>query len=317
MIQIIDLQKKFGNFKAIEDLSITIYEGESYGFLGPNGAGKTTTMLIILGLIKPTGGCVKIDGRHIDYDATEIKRLIGYSGDNQAFFEEMTIWEYLDFFGRLYNFDNYKKRAVTLLEKVELITRKDSLIKELSTGMKKKLGFVRSIIHNPKILILDEPVSGLDPFGIKQVRELLIEEKNQGTTIIISSHILSEIEKTVDKVGIIAKGKMIAEGTFDDLRNRLEENIELEIELVSLKEEESLLFEGQKYIKSINYSGNTINLQVDNSQDYRAEIIKLIIDNGLIPIRIEKKESSLENALITITEKNLPHLTTNLREDFR
>ncbi len=218
-----NLTKKFGAFTAVDKLNLKINDGESYGFLGPNGAGKTTTLLMLLGIIQPTSGTVVIKDEPIQSDSFQIKRKIGVVAEYQTFYENMTAWEYVMFFANLYQVSNSKKRANELFEYVDLIRWKDMLISSYSTGMKKKLGFIRALVHSPELLILDEPVSGLDPFGIIQVRSLLTDEKEHGTTLIISSHILSEVERTADRVGIISRGKLILEDSMENIRRQVGE----------------------------------------------------------------------------------------------
>ena len=160
MIKISNLVKKYDNITAVNGLNLSIDRGTSFGFLGPNGAGKTTTIMILLGIITPTSGEVEIAGQPVGGDSLQVNKIVGFVGDNQSFYDEMTAWEYLMFFGKLYEVEHAEERALDLLEKVDLINRKDSMIHGFSTGMRKKLGVVRSLLHSPQILILDEPVSG-------------------------------------------------------------------------------------------------------------------------------------------------------------
>ena len=168
MIETKNLKKQFGDFTAVEDISIQINPGEIYGFLGPNGAGKTTTLMMILGIYKPTAGEVRIFGNKLEEKPFEIKRRLGVVAEYQSYYDEMSAWEYLMFFGKLFEVEK-----VELLERMNLWRFKDVVIGGYSTGMQRKLGFVKALLHSPDVLILDEPVSGLDPFGIVQVREIL------------------------------------------------------------------------------------------------------------------------------------------------
>lgn len=312
IVSIKKLVKKYGNITAVNGVNLSIDCGTSYGFLGPNGAGKTTTMMILLGIVKPTSGEVRVANQLVENDSPQIKKMIGFVGDNQSYYEEMTAWEYLLFFGRLYQVEDMKNRAHELLVKVDLSNRKDTIIRGFSTGMRKKLGFVRSLLHSPQLLILDEPVSGLDPYGILQVRELLVEEKKRGCTIVISSHILSEIENTVDRVGILAQGKMVAEGTLDSLRNQISNKVIIELEFEDVTTSESINFLDLPFVRSAKTNMNTIILEIDNDRDYRPEIGKILVQTGLIPLRMEKKQASLEDTFMTITEQTLPQITRNI-----
>ena len=165
-----NLTKRYGNFTAVNHLNLDIKAGESYGFLGPNGAGKTTSLMMLLGILKPTEGEVRISGELVSSDAFNTKRLIGFVPENQSFYEEMSAWEYLMFFAKLYQTERPKERGQEILEHLDLWAWRDVLISGYSNGMKRKLGFARATIHSPDLLVLDEPIAGLDPLGIIQIR---------------------------------------------------------------------------------------------------------------------------------------------------
>lgn len=313
MIRTKNLTKKFGDFTVVNDLCLNVMRGESYGFLGPNGSGKTTTLMMLLGVLKPSSGTVVIEGNEISTTSFAIKRRIGVVAEYQKFYDEMTAWEYLMFFAKLFQVENEKARAADLLKRVGLLKWKDVIIGGFSTGMKKKLGFVRALLPSPDLLIFDEPVSGLDPFGIIQIRELLDFEKKQGRTFLISSHILSELEKTVDRVGIISNGKLIAEGTMDNLRKLAGDRDRYELAFVKLREKEVLVFRNLPDVLEVNQSGNNLTIYAEKGkQDLRKEIGKCILDMQLIAIGIEKVDATLEETFITITENTLSTITDNL-----
>jgi ABC-2 type transport system ATP-binding protein len=308
------LTKRFGSFTAVQDLNLSLHPGESYGFLGPNGAGKTTTLMMILGIWKPTRGEVHIDGRPVCRDAFDLKSRIGVVAEYQSFYEEMSAWEYLMFFGRLFQAREPAKRAEALLERVGLLEWKDVLIGGYSTGMKKKLGFVRALLHKPELLILDEPVSGLDPFGIVQVRELLQAEQAAGCTLLVSSHILSEVEHTVDRVGIIARGRLLVEDTMDNLRAEVSAARAIRLRFAELSEQALAALASQPFVRELEADGPAVTLWVDAGTDRRAEIGAFILAHNLIVLEMKQEEISLEEAFITITENNLHELTKPLGE---
>src|SRR5690606_15639584 len=235
MIETVRLTKKFGDLTAVDSLNLHVEKGEIYGFLGPNGAGKTTTIMMILGLLPPTEGEVKLFGKNLSEDYFNIKRRIGVLSEVQYLYEEMTALEYLRFFGQLYQVERIDERIREVLGLVNLYDRRNELLKGYSKGMKQKLGLARALLHDPEILILDEPVSSLDPYGIKEVRDILMAENEKGKTIFISSHILSEIERTCHRVGIMSRGRLLAEDTMADLKRRLADEVELELELEDRK----------------------------------------------------------------------------------
>lgn len=314
MIRTQNLTKKYNEFKAVDNLSLEVKEGEIYGFLGPNGAGKTTTILMLLGILKPTQGEVYLFGQNITKDFLSIKKKMGVVSEKQYLYKEMTAGEYLNFFADLYGVKNRKKKIDQLLEAVNLLEVKNRKLGAFSRGMQQKLGFARALLHDPQLLLLDEPVSGLDPTGIKQIRDLIEQENKKGKTIFISSHLLSEVERLCGKVGIINKGRLLAEDTMDNLRKRLTDVVELEIELTEAKKEIIDTLAAFDFIKGLKREENLLTIKVKADKDYRAQISEAISQQGGVVLGIKKKEMSLEEAFITITEKNISLLTEKEKE---
>lgn len=314
MIRTQNLLKKYNEFKAVDNLSLEVKEGEIYGFLGPNGAGKTTTILMLLGILKPTQGEVYLFGQNITKDFLSIKKKMGVVSEKQYLYKEMTAGEYLNFFADLYGVKNRKKKIDQLLEAVNLLEVKNRKLGAFSRGMQQKLGFARALLHDPQLLLLDEPVSGLDPTGIKQIRDLIEQENKKGRTIFISSHLLSEVERLCGKVGIINKGRLLAEDTMDNLRKRLTDVVELEIELTEAKKEIIDTLAAFDFIKGLKREENLLTIKVKADKDYRAQISEAISQQGGVVLGIKKKEMSLEEAFITITEKNISLLTEKEKE---
>ena len=314
MIRTQNLLKKYNEFKAVDNLSLEVKEGEIYGFLGPNGAGKTTTILMLLGILKPTQGEVYLFGQNITKDFLSIKKKMGVVSEKQYLYKEMTADEYLNFFADLYGVKNRKKKIDQLLEAVNLLEVKNRKLGAFSRGMQQKLGFARALLHDPQLLLLDEPVSGLDPTGIKQIRDLIEQENKKGRTIFISSHLLSEVERLCGKVGIINKGRLLAEDTMDNLRRRLTDVAELEIELTEAKKKIIDTLAAFDFIKGLKREKNLLTIKVKADKDYRAQISEAISQQGGVVLGIKKKEMSLEEAFITITEKNISLLTEKEKE---
>lgn len=306
MIQTEGLIKRFDDLVAVNDLNIHVQSGEIYGFLGPNGAGKTTTIMMLLGLTKPTAGRIKLFGKELASDYFEIKRRIGVLSEFQYLYDDMTAVEYLRFFGELYRVDDIDSRIKEVLSVVNLYDRRNELLGGYSKGMKQKFGLARTLLHKPDLLILDEPVSSLDPHGIKEVRDILLEvNKSQGTTMFISSHILSEIERTCDRVAIIHKGRLVAEDSMVDLRRRLTEEVDMNIQVEGLTDSVVQGVQALPFVKSFNRDGNTLMLKLAADQDYRAELSRKIIDLGGVVLDMRRHEMTLEEAFVTITEKNI------------
>ena len=214
ILELMNLKKYYGKIRGVEDVSIKLKEGEAYGFIGPNGAGKSTTIRVIMNLINKTSGKVLINGKEIDKNDLKIKEIIGYLPGEINLYEDLKVGEMLDFHESFYE-KNIHKRRCELVELLKLEENKK--IEDLSLGNKKKIGIVLALMHEPKILILDEPTSGLDPIMQNIFYQLLLEEKKKGTTILYSTHILSEVSKICDRIGIIKDGKIIKEDTVQNI----------------------------------------------------------------------------------------------------
>ncbi len=222
MIETINLTKNYGNLTAVKNLNLTVNAGEIYGFLGPNGAGKTTTIKMICGLLKPTKGKIKIDGIDISEDPIEAKSRIGLIPDTPNVYPKLTGREFLYFVADIYDVPKEvaRKRAEEIFEMFDLKDKADELIETYSHGMKQKIVIGAALVHDPSVIILDEPTVGLDPKSAKLVKDLLRALANKGKTVFMSTHILEIAERMCDKVGIINKGTLIAEGTIDELRKK-------------------------------------------------------------------------------------------------
>jgi len=309
MIRTENLTKEYDGFKAVDNLNLRVRKGEIYGFLGPNGAGKTTTILMLLGILRPTRGKVYLMGEQLKKNPLEIKKKIGVVSEKQYLYKEMSAEEYLNFFADLYGVKNKRKRIDELLSAVNLSEVRKRKLGAFSRGMQQKIGFARAFLHEPEVLLLDEPVSGLDPVGIKQVRDLIKEENKRGRTIFISSHLLSEVERLCGKMGIINKGKLLAEDTMDNLKTRLSDFVELEVEVSEMKKEIIDALSSFEFVKELSTKGNLLTLRVASGKDYRAQISQAISQQRGIVLGIKKREMSLEDAFITITQKNVSLLT--------
>ncbi|KPA16755.1 ABC-type multidrug transport system, ATPase component [Candidatus Magnetomorum sp. HK-1] len=220
MIKLIHLCKKYGNHTAIENIHLTVSAGEIFGFIGPNGAGKTTTIQIMTGLISPTSGKVFLSDISMNENPVNAKKLIGYIPDRPFIYEKLTGLEYLKFIADFYPISSkyFNKKSEQLLEMFELIDRRNELIEAYSHGMKQRLIMASALLHDPPIIIVDEPMVGLDPAAIKLVRNVFKERSNKGTTIFLSTHTLSLAEQICDRVGIIHKGQLIATGSMEELK---------------------------------------------------------------------------------------------------
>ena len=233
IIQTINLTKRYGKLVALSGLHLNIQEGECFGYIGPNGAGKTTTIRILATLLQPTWGEARVCGFTVGYQSRAIRPLIGYVPDFFGAYEDMVVQEYLEFFAAAYNIHGDQRKRVVgdVLELTDLAYKRDALVDSLSRGMKQRLSVARVLLHDPKLLLLDEPASGLDPRARIEMRELLKELHRMGKTIIISSHILHELAELCNTIGIIERGELLFHGTIDDIirRTRTGTNVEIKV----------------------------------------------------------------------------------------
>ncbi|NMA09570.1 MAG: ABC transporter ATP-binding protein, partial [Methanomicrobiales archaeon] len=222
MIRTESLTKVYNGNPAVDGLDLEVGEGEIFGFLGPNGAGKSTTILMLTGMIEPTGGRCFVDGIEVAKDPLNVKKIIGYLPEDVGFYGNMTGEQNLDYFARFYGMDakTRKERIAELLELVHLdgVAQKAG---EYSRGMKQRLGLAQALINDPKVLFLDEPTANLDPEGVREYRELVTHLAGEGKTIFVSSHILSEVREVCRTVGLLAKGRLVAQGTLEEVARAL------------------------------------------------------------------------------------------------
>ena len=237
IIETKDLVKTFGKFTAVQGLSVHVPTGSIYGFVGPNGAGKTTTMRILTTLTRPTNGAAWVAGHNVMEERRAVRRSIGYMPDEFGVYDDLRVWEYLDFFAACYDIPEAERRQLIgdLLELVDLAHRRDDMVDKLSRGMKQRLSLARTLAHDPQILILDEPASGLDPRARIEIRELMVELANMGKTIFFSTHILSDVENICTHVGIVEGGQMVMEGSMDEMKAQLTPHREI---IVTVKDDD-------------------------------------------------------------------------------
>ncbi len=235
VVQINDLTKQYGEFTALNGLSLQLERGRILGFIGPNGAGKTTTIKILVGLLRPTSGSASIAGFDCTRDAKKIKQVVGYMPDYVGTYDNMRVHEYLDFFGAAFNIPRKVRGA--RLEEVMQITgsyyMRDMFVESLSHGMRKRVGIARTLLHDPQVLIMDEPASGLDPKARIEIRQLLADLAQRGKTLIVSSHILPELSRICDVVAIIASGQLRAFGSLDQIMAQVRQRRVMEVQLTS------------------------------------------------------------------------------------
>ncbi|HZQ09140.1 MAG TPA: ABC transporter ATP-binding protein [Anaerolineae bacterium] len=300
VIRTVNLTKSYDGRVTVNKLNLKVLPGEIYGFLGPNGAGKTTTIRMLVGLLPPTSGHVEFFGHPADRELVQIRRRLGVVGEYSFVYDDMTALEYLKFFARFYGVRNEQKRIMELLEQLELAPYAQLLARDFSQGMQKKLSLARALLHEPDLLILDEPVSGLDPYGILQVRHVLQEQRQAGRAIFLSSHILSEVERTADRIGILNKGQLLMEGTMEEVRSKLAPKMELKVELQAPIAGLSQRLEHLAGVKHVTCQERVLNIQTET--DLRVAVSQTITSAGGLVVSMEAQEPSLEDVFVKLTE---------------
>ena len=288
VIEIDHLSKKFKDFVAVDDLSLKVHEGEIFGFLGPNGAGKSTTIRIMLSLIKATSGSVKFFGKDPLNGDRSVFANIGALVERPDFYNYLPAYRNLEFFAELSGVDTNKKMLYEMLDKVGLGGREKDKVKTYSLGMKQRLGIAQALVHDPGIIILDEPTNGLDPQGMKEVKDLLVSlAKDQGKTVFISSHILREIETMATSMAIINKGKTVIQGNVRELLNEADQNVTVEFnpdkkpDLSKLNGWSDKLFASNHHSLSFKTKKDSIPHLIDSLQEIGTDIYSVTPVNSL------------------------------------
>lgn len=302
MLVLDGLTRYYGSFLALDHLSLTIHDGELHGFVGPNGAGKTTTMRILATLLKPTEGTAALDGVDVASHPREIRRLMGYMPDFFGVYDRLKAWEYLDFYARCYGFGQKERRRMTdsLLELVNLTDKRDSYVDVLSRGMKQRLCLARALIHDPRLLILDEPASGMDPRARAEMKGILRTLKDMGKTVLISSHILPELSEMCDSLTIIDHGRLVFSGSVEELGRHMSGNAPIRVRLAAGAEADAIeaavtLIRQYPGVTGVGREeGNVLTVDFDGGEDATAGLLKqLAADAPLVdfhrpPLNLEK-----------------------------
>jgi ABC-2 type transport system ATP-binding protein len=306
VIQTFGLTKEYGGRAVVDGLNLNVERGETYGFLGPNGAGKTTTLKMILGLIKPSSGKLELfDGGHPSDPAVRCRLGVVPEVHPRGMWARMTATEYLRFFGELYSIHPAPQRTEEMLEKVGLVDARHQPFSTFSRGMVQRLSIARALLHDPELLVLDEPISGLDATGIRQVRDLLLEEQKRGRTIFVSSHQLTEMDKICGRVGIMHAGKLRAQDKMSALMATISADRTLAVELDRCSPELMCDLGKLPYVQGVATDGDLLLIRVDREDDYRVDLFRYLVKQGFAPLRIEVQSESLEDAYIAITEESL------------
>ena len=307
MIQVRSVSKSFGNIEAVKNVSFTIDKGEIFGILGPNGAGKSTIVNILNTLVKPDKGDVIIDGVNIKDDGVTIKLIMGVVPQEIALYEELSAYENLMFWGGLYDIPKkeLKSNVNRTLEIVDLVNRKDDRIKTFSGGMKRRINIACSLLHNPKILVLDEPTVGVDPQNRNHIFEVIERLNNEGMTIIYTTHYMEEAERFCDKIAIIDVGRIIAQGTLKELRKISDAKDLLTIKLADSDNETISGITSANPLFRFDFTSNTLKVECVNISKDISIIINHIQNSGGVIERIYTQGTNLESIFLKLTGKKL------------
>ena len=303
MLEIRNLKKTYGNYHALDGLDLTIPEGSLFGLVGPNGAGKTTAIKIMSGLLLPDEGEVFISGINAVKEPDRIRELIGYVPDSFGIYDNLMVWEYMEFFAAAFGLEGItaRKRCENLLAQVGLEDKREFHVDALSRGMQQRLCLARALIHDPQFIIMDEPTSGLDPRTRFEFKELIRDLHDAGKTLLVSSHILSELSQMCTDIGILENGRMIMSGGMEDIMARIESSNPIRITVMNGVRDAMAIMKRNPSVKTISVSGNRFLLNFDGTREDEAALLEQLISSD-IPVReFVREPGSLESYFMQIT----------------
>ena len=304
MLKIENLCKNYGSFQAVNNLNLHIPKGEIFGFVGPNGAGKTTTMKIVCGLLNPTSGKVFIDGIDVSNNIRTLKSRIGYMPDFFGVYDDLKVMEYLEFYASIYNIKGKESIKICndLLELVDLTDKKNIYVDSLSRGMKQRLCLARSLVHNPDLLVLDEPASGMDPRARVEMKEILRTLKGMGKTILVSSHILPELAELCTIIGIIDKGKVLMSGTVDEIVQKVYHSQTIRVKVLDKAEDTIRILKEYPDIVEVNPVGNNIIEAAFKGDDvFMSDILRRLVQSDIKVVAFNALDGNLEDIFMKVT----------------
>ena len=304
MIETHELTKMYGELYALNRLNLTLNQGDVYGFIGPNGAGKTTTMRILATLLNPSWGEATVCGYSIYTGSKEIRRVIGYMPDFFGVYDDMKVIEYLEFFASAYRIKGpaRKKICEEVLELVDLTYKRDALVTSLSRGMTQRLGLARTLLHDPQVLLLDEPASGLDPRARIEMRALLKELRSMGKTILVSSHILPELADICNKIGIIEQGCLLVNGEVTEVMRQVRTDIVLNIAVSDRLTDAANMLEGQPEVETVQDKNGVLIVKLNEGIAQYGFLANRLVEQGFELTLFKEDEINLETAFMHLTK---------------
>jgi ABC-2 type transport system ATP-binding protein len=304
MLSIRNLNKRYGKFQAVSELNLEVAEGEIFGFVGPNGAGKTTTMKIICGLLRATSGEITLDGVDIIQNSRRMKGKIGYMPDFFGVYDDLKVSEYLEFYASIYNIKGQERKRITddLLELVDLGSKREAYVDSLSRGMKQRLCLARSLVHNPRLLVLDEPASGMDPRARFEMKEILKNLKGMGKTIIISSHILPELAELCTSIGIIDQGRMVISGSNEEIMQQVYNKKVVRLKVRDRLDDAVLILKEYPFVDKLVIGENTIQAGFGGGDEEMSRVLSDLISRGIPVVSFAQMDGNLEDVFMKVTK---------------
>lgn len=304
MIELRNFGKDYGAFTAVENLSLKIEEGEMFGFIGPNGAGKSTSIRFLATLLRATRGDGEINGYSVSEDPMNVRRSVGYMPDSFGVYDGMKVWEFLDFFAVAYRIGRNQRKQVIrdVLELLDLTYKRDDFVNGLSRGMKQRLCLAKTLVHDPPVLILDEPASGLDPRARVEVKALLKELRRMGKTILISSHILTELADCCTSIGIIERGQLLMHGPIDEVYRRIRGNQVIHANIGNNLDTGLSMIRSDPDVRDVQVDGNRVMIEFADPAYNSAELLKKLVAKDVEVFSYAEKEPSLEDVFMKVTK---------------
>lgn len=304
MIELFGFGKDYGDFTAVQSLDLKIEAGEMFGFIGPNGAGKSTTIRYLATLLKASRGDAVVNGHSVNKDPMAVRRSIGYMPDDFGVYDGMKVWEFLDFFAVAYKIGRTQRKKVIIdvLELLDLSHKRDDFVNGLSRGMKQRLCLAKTLVHDPPVLILDEPTSGLDPRARIEVKALLKELRKMGKTILISSHILSELADCCSAIGIIERGQLLMSGPIDSVYRQIRRNRVIDIRFMDKVEAGVSILRSCPELLDIDINGNRVSAELDATDEQLSAIMQRLNNEGIPMSSFNDKEPTLEDVFMMVTK---------------
>jgi len=304
MIKTVGLKKNYNSFEALKGIDLDIDAGDIYGFIGPNGAGKTTTIRILATLLEPTAGEAYIDDINVMKAPYAVKKVVGYMPDAFGVYDGMRLREYLDFFGAAYKIPSKRRNAIIddVLALTDLTEKADDYVSAFSRGMKQRCCLAKTLIHDPKVLLLDEPASGLDPRARIEIKELLKTLRNMGKTILISSHILSELGDMCNKIAIIEHGVLLAAGGCKEILGRIRQTREIRLQVLNNADTAAALLEQTNGILHVEQSGNDFHVETNLGSPELAALLAKLIQAEVPVLFFAEAEGTLEDVFLQVTK---------------